>query len=400
MEETGFCLFYENIRRRNLEIMKKILFFQWHSFMNKGMERALQKLEIPYDTFFYHFEDWEHDDRFLELFRKKIKECAYTDVLSVNFSPLVSQICEEVAIPYTAWVYDSPIHIRDTKCLFRSCNRLFFFDRGQAEEYQKAGVCAYHMPLAVDTDVFHMNVSRKEREIYKTDVSLVGKVYQTEYAYFTAPLTDYIKGYLEGIVNAQMKVYGGYLIPELVTQELLDHMNGEYAKVATDGFQMGRQELEFMLACETTGRERYMALALLSGHYNVDLYSTDKETRLPKVHMKGYADYYTQMPLVFSQSKINLNISLKTIKTGIPLRVTDVMGCGGFVLSNYQQELEEYFVIGEECVVYENLQDMFIKAKYYLEHEEERKRIAMAGLERVKRDFTFENRLHRMFNEV
>lgn len=50
------------------------------------------------------------------------------------------------------------------------------------------------MPLAVDTDVFHMNVSRKEREIYKTDVSLVGKVYQTEYAYFTAPLTDYIKG--------------------------------------------------------------------------------------------------------------------------------------------------------------------------------------------------------------
>ena len=41
---------------------------------------------------------------------------------------------------------------------------------------------------------------------------------------------------------------------------------------------------------------------------------------------------------------------------------------------NYQQELEEYFVIGEECVVYENLQDMFIKAKYYLEHEEERKK--------------------------
>ena len=120
MEETGFCLFYEIIRRRNPEIMKKILFFQWHSFMNKGMERALQKLEIPYDTFFYQFEDWEHDDRFLELFRKKIKECAYTDVLSVNFSPLVSQICEEVAIPYTAWVYDSPIHIRDTKCLFRS----------------------------------------------------------------------------------------------------------------------------------------------------------------------------------------------------------------------------------------------------------------------------------------
>ena len=39
---------------------------------------------------------------------------------------------------------------------------------------------------------------------------------------------------------------------------------------------------------------------------------------------------------------------------------------------------------------------MFLKAQYYLEHEEERKRIAMAGLERVKRDFTFENRLKAM----
>ena len=178
------------------------------------------------------------------------------------FSPLVSQICEEVAIPYTAWVYDSPIHIRDTKCLFRSCNRLFSLTEGRQKNIRKQE-SVRTIYLAVDTDVFHMNVSRKEREIYKTDVSLVRKVYQTEYAYFTAPLTDYIKGYLEGIVNAQMKVYGGYLIPELVTQELLDHMNGEYAKVATDGFQMGRQELEFMLACETTGRERYMALAFV-----------------------------------------------------------------------------------------------------------------------------------------
>ena len=161
---------------------------------------------------------------------------------------------------------------------------------------------------------------------------------------------------------------------------------------------MGRRELEFMLACETTGRERYMALALLSGHYQVDLYSTDEDKRLRDVRYRGYADYYSQMPLVFSQSKINLNISLKTIRTGIPLRVTDVMGCGGFVLSNYQEELGEYFAIGEECAVYESMEDLFLKAKYYLEHEDERQKIAAAGFERVKRDFTFRDRLGRILN--
>ena len=44
--------------------MGRILYFQWHSFMNAGMERALQKLEIDYDTFFYTFTDWEKDEEF------------------------------------------------------------------------------------------------------------------------------------------------------------------------------------------------------------------------------------------------------------------------------------------------------------------------------------------------
>lgn len=377
----------------------KLLFFKWHSFMNKGIEHGLRELGISYDTFFYQFNDWEKDDLFLEQFRAYLKMRTYTDVLSVNFSPLISGLCEEFGIVYTAWVYDSPLHIRNIDSLRNSCNRIFFFDKGQAEIHRKEGVNAVHLPLAVDVEVFRINASKREKEEYRTDVSLVGKLYQTEYSYFTAPLQEYTKGYLEGIVNAQAKIYGGYIIPELITDELLTQMNKDYAKVATDGFTMGRRELEFMLACETTGRERYMALALLSAHYHVDLYSTDKDKRLKNVRFRGYADYYKEMPFIFSQSRINLNISLKTIRTGIPLRVIDVLGCGGFVLSNYQEELMEYFNVGEELIIYDNIEDLFYKTKYYLEHEDERKKIALAGFERVKRDFTFRERLRKMYME-
>lgn len=377
----------------------KLLFFKWHSFMNKGIEHGLRELGISYDTFFYQFNDWEKDDLFLEQFRAYLKMGTYTDVLSVNFSPLISGLCEEFGIVYTAWVYDSPLHIRNIDSLRNSCNRIFFFDKGQAEIHRKEGVNAVHLPLAVDVEVFRINASKREKEEYRTDVSLVGKLYQTEYSYFTAPLQEYTKGYLEGIVNAQAKIYGGYIIPELITDELLTQMNKDYAKVATDGFTMGRRELEFMLACETTGRERYMALALLSAHYHVDLYSTDKDKRLKNVRFRGYADYYKEMPFIFSQSRINLNISLKTIRTGIPLRVIDVLGCGGFVLSNYQEELMEYFNVGEELIIYNNIEDLFYKTKYYLEHEDERKKIALAGFERVKRDFTFRERLRKMYME-
>lgn len=376
----------------------KLLFFQWHSFMNEGIERALKKLNIEYDTYFYQFTDWEKDDAFLERFETYVKEKDFNVVLSVNFSPLISGICENRQILYISWIYDSPVHIRDLSPMKNSCNRIYVFDRGQAEEYQKAQIAAMYMPLAVDTELFGNRIAAS-KEGYNADISFVGALYQTKYQEYAAFLSEYRKGYLEGIIRSQMKVYGGYLIPELITEELLQNLNEDYRKKTNDTFLMGKRELEFMLACETTGRERYLALSLLSGHYPVDLYSQEMDEGLKKVNYRGYADYYKEMPVIFARSKVNLNISLKTIRTGIPLRVLDIMGCGGFVLSNYQQELLEYFVPGEECVVYENTEDLFLKADYYLKHEEERNRIAAAGLAKVKRDFTFETRLSNMLRE-
>lgn len=376
----------------------KLLFFQWHSFMNEGIERALKKINIEYDTYFYQFTDWEKDDAFLERFETYVKEKDFNVVLSVNFSPLISGICENRQILYISWIYDSPVHIRDLSPMKNFCNRIYVFDRGQAEEYQKAQIAAMYMPLAVDTELFGNRIAAS-KEGYSADISFVGALYQTKYQEYAAFLSEYRKGYLEGIIRSQMKVYGGYLIPELITEELLQNLNEDYRKKTNDTFLMGKRELEFMLACETTGRERYLALSLLSGHYPVDLYSQEMDEGLKKVNYRGYADYYKEMPVIFARSKVNLNISLKTIRTGIPLRVLDIMGCGGFVLSNYQQELLEYFVPGEECVVYENTEDLFLKADYYLKHEEERKRIAAAGLAKVKRDFTFEARLSNMLRE-
>lgn len=114
--------------------------------------------------------------------------------------------------------------------------------------------------MAVDPQVFRQATFEQDTAEYNCDIAFLGKMYQTEYQYFKAPLNEYLQGYLEGIIGAQMKIYGGYLIPELVTQQLLDKMNVDYAKYASDGFQMGQQELEYMLACEVTGRNVILRL--------------------------------------------------------------------------------------------------------------------------------------------
>ena len=207
-----------------------ILFFQWNSFMNKGIENALHSMHKEYEIYYYIFQDWESDAKFEVDFRKILKHRIYECVLSVNFSPLISNACEERGVPYISWIYDSPIHIKNTASLCNSVNHAYFFDKDQANAYVKIGIPAKYMPLAVDPDVFDIPISFEDRVAFSSQISFVGQLYQTYYDYYTSPLSPYYKGYLEGIIQAQSKIYGGYILPELLTTDFLEKINQQYLR--------------------------------------------------------------------------------------------------------------------------------------------------------------------------
>ncbi len=396
----------------------KILFFQWNAFMQRGIEKALNKLGVQYDTFFYIFKDWDKEDGFVDMFATKIKSGGYDAVFSVNFAPLIAEACDICGVEYISWVYDCPLHIRRTDTIGLPNNKVFFFDRSQVEKYSSMGMnTVYHMPLAVDTEIFlgaagvlsgdlgaagtsgtslASSIQLPTQSPYACDVSLVGQLYKSEFDYLCSPLDEYSRGYLEGLVKTQMQLSGGYILNEMITAPLMDMLNEQYNKASKGTFQVQPAELEYTLACEATGRERFMALALLQNRCDVKLYSKDNNETLNKVKHMGYVDYYSVMPKVFAGSRINLNISLKAIASGIPLRVLDIMGSGGFVMSNLQPELLEHFEPGYDIVIYEDIKDLVEKVQYYLANEEARLAVARRGLDKVKELFTFEDRLKKM----
>ena len=141
-----------------------------------------------------------------------------------------------------------------------------------------------------------------------------------------------------------------------------------------------------------TFKERITILSLLSKKFDVALYSGDEHPLLTEARQPGLVDYSTQMPLIFKLSDINLNISLKCIQTGLPLRVVDIMSCGGFLLSNYQEEFLDYFVPNEDFVYYEDFGDSYEKAAFYLKNEDLRKQIAINGYEKIKKYFSYDDR--------
>lgn len=374
--------------------MKKILFYQWYSFMNPGIEKAFKQLEIQYDILYYQQTDWEEDAIFEEKIEKQIQDNVYDAVFSVNFAPVISKVCQHRGIRYISWVYDSPMHIRNIEVMKNSCNEIYMFDWGQVQEYKKLGVNMEHLPLAVDSKIFNLPMNDEIIKKYSAQISLVGKMYTTDYPKYTSPLSTETKKLLNDMISSQRDVYNDCFIPELLTDELLQKINAEYAKAGLD-FCIEKRELEYMMLCETTSRERTVILSLLSKHFDTHLYTTEKPG-IDNLKVHGPVDYYKQMPYIFKLSDINLNISLKSIRTGIPLRCVDVLGCGGFLLSNYQEELVQYLEVGKDCEVYGSFEEMYEKAAFYTKHEELRKQIARNGFMKAQEIFTFKNRIEQM----
>jgi spore maturation protein CgeB len=104
------------------------------------------------------------------------------------------------------------------------------------------------------------------------------------------------------------------------------------------------------------------------------------------------------MPLVFHYSKINLNMTAKSIRTGLPLRIFDILSCGGFCLTNYQTELTDYFTPGVDLDYYTSEDDLLSKVDYYLSHEKERKEIASNGLLTASTNHNYPERLLQMLS--
>lgn len=129
--------------------------------------------------------------------------------------------------------------------------------------------------------------------------------------------------------------------------------------------------------------ERINILTDVASHFPLKIFTPNKNYVIPNASNMGAADYLAETPYIFHDSKINLNITLRSIKSGIPLRCMEIMSCGGFLLTNFQSDFLKHFVAGEDFVYFESNDDMLQKIEYYLTHEKERSSIAESGYQKV-----------------
>jgi len=89
---------------------------------------------------------------------------------------------------------------------------------------------------------------------------------------------------------------------------------------------------------------------------------------------------FEQASRKYAESKICLNIAMKN---DVNMRCFEVMGAGGFLLTDVTQSMDMLFEDKKHCALYTTLDEAVEKARYYITNNQERKEIAKAGYNEV-----------------
>lgn len=333
-------------------------------------------------------------------FERFLKEQKVDFVLSNVFTASIARITNRLGMKYAVWCMDSPAYPAWlTEARYDNCY-LFFFDRREYELRKKTGCSnVYWLPLGADIDWGEkLVITDEEIKQVGCDMSFVGSLYTKNlYDHIIECFVPEVQNYFTNMIEQSAFVWDGvermHVPPEIVPviRQLVPQVFDECADITDEYFLK-----TYFLDQKLTHVERTLLLELLAEKYDIHLYTRASEKvpegvrRFPEISAGDAA------LKVFYASKINLNITLRSISSGLPARVLDVMSVGGFMLTNWQEEIPDLFVEGKEIETYKSPEELIDKADYYLKHDNERQRIGVNGYLKVKKNFTYEQQISKI----
>lgn len=381
-----------------------VIFCKWTSICEDAIDTALTQLKCNITRITQLLDSVDYDTNYMNTLSQTLNSTSASCVLSVNFIPIIARVCNVYKIPYICLIVDSPCFQLYSETIRLPYNRIFIFDRDLYQKFHAENPsCIFHIPLASNVAFWDsVLVGSKEHTAYDCDISFIGSLYSEKCKYnpIEQNLPPQIRGYVDGLMEAQLHISGINILRESINAEFAEEFK-TYAKWVP--LEQDYQEDTIGIVADTyigykcTEQDRIRTLNALAEHFSVDLYTLSDTSALPKVHNKGPADSKNMMPQIIKCSKINLNFTNIPISSGLPQRIFDILGCGGFLMTNFQPELLDWFIPDEDLVIYYSIPDLIEKTAYYLEHEEERIAIAENGYQKTIRQHTYALRLVQMF---
>lgn len=333
---------------------------------DEGVEEAIARILTEKGFEIYEFvkeiKDKDYDFEYMQALADEVEAKSAEMVWGLGYLPAIARVCKVAQIPYIAWVIREAWNTLYSETIEYQTNFIFIGEETMAGAFYRYNPGhIYYMPPGAE-------ISEGKAEPGTIGVCNLNSGYPTYY--MKENCSQYLAGYISGLIEVQKRIYGYHFVSNILSAK-------------------AKKELSGILSEEKRGNDyRMKPVKILIDDFLCDTITKEERTETE--------DLLKDMNFTFNGNKtssVNVNITARKWKKGVPYDMLRTMGAGGFVLTNYQPGLEEIFRIGEELVVYEDKNDMADKVLYYLTHDEERKEISMRGRKRVEEHYRLEQRI-------
>jgi spore maturation protein CgeB len=193
-------------------------------------------------------------------------------------------------------------------------------------------------------------------------------------------------------VNQYYKNYGlkSELIQHAFDQKVLEYIpkiEKKINKVAFAGNVIKRKDFHL-------NRDKILNELLLK-NIPLDIYSDIVEGDLKKVSKS--AKYGLEYFKLISQYNINLNIHIDASKNFAGnMTLFEVTGMGGLLLTDYKDDLKDFFTDEKEIITFKNINEAKEKINWFLQHPESAKEIGENAQKKVFKNYTVLQRVKQL----
>lgn len=141
-------------------------------------------------------------------------------------------------------------------------------------------------------------------------------------------------------------------------------------------------------------KDRIDIVRKLSHQFKIGTYGKGWENSLGIVNGKAHVEAINTGTMYLSFSKTSAGYN--NVKVGL----FEAIACKQVVITEYMEELEDYFDIGKEILCYKNVNELQNIIAYYIEHREEREEIRERAYQRFLKDHTYHRRWEKVMYDI
>ncbi len=324
-------------------------------------------------------------------------------IFSINHTHGLAEACHRLGRPLVVWEIDpSTDQLRECP-VSATGTHIFTYRKQNVPRFQAAGFQdVRYFPLAANTlrrcpgEV--AGSSEASGQVCFVGASMVDQaqkfreIFREAWAQHGGDPLDGIAR-LDQVLAEQRRLGGSYQIPALVQAAMGDFVRDTRQKLPHD---------LTALVAEMAAAERRLNVVARLGSLGVHVWG-DPGWRVTEAHgarYMGYAGHDRALTQIYRAGAVHVDVARIYQQDIVPMRIFDILACGGFVLAEHSPALESLFELGKDLESWRTIDELQAKVRHFMTHRGQAAQIGQHGMETVRRSHSIQARIRTMLNAV